>query len=641
MKNLLVLLVFRTVVFGGALVQRRIPSRTGRTGSVTNAPLREYNARHGEPKLRGAPRAASAPGPNLLIILADDLGVGDVRSLPSVSKLAARGVNFTDAHSQPLCSPSRYALLSGRHPNEGRPGWSGWGPGAKSAFRDNQRSLAAPLSAAGYRTGFFGKWGVGGQPEGMGSRPDLSWYERSTWVLSPEARAFGHRLQGGPRWHGFETSLILPSGIQAPPFAWFRDDVLMGDPARDATKWLDPGTCEPVGASAHHHPGGLSVTAVFAGNRKPEADCPIIAAPNVSDGIRTYASDQHDAVLLQEARRFLRHEGTHTARPFFLMVSTAAVHAPYTPPRSMAGRFIAGETATAFGDMLLDLDALVSALVASVEEANLLNDTLIVFTSDNGGTKCPDKLRNSWPRDYWRGDTPYDRDSRQRFCSHASNNPWSSGPLRGYKGSVYEGGHRVPMVWSWPARLSHGTTFPGLVSHTDLYRTLLSFAGGKSLAAAAPADSYDISDMLLGPSKSRTKHSARSQLLVSNPQGGSFSVCLRLGSLKLIISTPRVQCVLGTRCDVPTVTEEMYNLAADLGEAHDLLKGDSRGCVEALREQCEHHAFKSAHENMESCAETSRALCVRRRVITAGFHGDVLVAHFLHQRLNMPNATST
>ena len=161
------------------------------------------------------------------------------------------------------------------------------------------------------------------------------------------------------------------------------------------------------------------------------------------------------------------------------------------------------------------------------------------------------------------------------------------------------------------------------------------------IAAAAPADSYDISDMLLGPSKSRTKHSARSQLLVSNPQGGSFSVCLRLGSLKLIISTPRVQCVLGTRCDVPTVTEEMYNLAADLGEAHDLLKGDSRGCVEALREQCEHHAFKSAHENMESCAETSRALCVRRRVITAGFHGDVLVAHFLHQRLNMPNATST
>ena len=175
--------------------------------------------------------------PNVLVILADDLGIGDISAYsagaavatPFISELAASGVRFTDAHAHTLCSPSRYSLLSGNYVFRGRYTSSAWNVfNGHSQFRPGQQSLAAAFRDAGYETCLVGKWGIG---DGIAGLPDhLDPSESVDWLLRR-----GRRLAEGPSRWGFNYSLTVPAGIQAPPFAWFRNGELrVGDHGRCA-----------------------------------------------------------------------------------------------------------------------------------------------------------------------------------------------------------------------------------------------------------------------------------------------------------------------------------------------------------------------------------------------------------------------
>ena len=493
-------------------------------------------------------------GPSVLLILADDVGVGDAQRMPSVRALAGQGINFTDAHSSPLCSPSRYALLSGNSPLRQNRG-GGWGPDLESAFANGQRSIATVLQEAGFRTGFFGKWGIGGLPRGLNLSKIPLPIDRRSWMLSPAAAEWG-KIQG-PAEFGFDTSYWMASGIQAPPYAWFANDRLVGDPAVDGRIWR---------TATLEEPRGVSVTGLFEGgggpSHFPELQAEFEGAQS-ANGMQDWRSYDHDPIILEHARKFLR--GVDRNKPFFLQISTAAAHGPLTPPRELNGVRIAGVSDSPHSDMIHELDLLVSHIVQELSELERLESTLVIFTSDNGGTACELQCIDSFRAPtlaVWTRNNP---------CN-ASLPPCieSSGSLRGHKGSPHEGGHRVPMIWRWDARLPRAVAFDGLIAHTDLFRTLLSFAGIPIEPSGQQAlDSLDFSPVLTAPVEQWPSAPPTRAGLLTSLSTCRKGLSMRHGTLKLIVH-PDFSAQYPTS-QLPFQLE-LYDLHTDLAEANNLLE---------------------------------------------------------------------
>ena len=468
--------------------------------------------------------AWSAPRPNILFIVGDDVGWGDIRSnnpngqvsLPTLERLANEGISFTDAHtSAAKCAPSRYSLITGNYQWRGRLDWGTWEYKGGSQIRPGQDTLAELLKRAGYSTAFLGKYHLAADFFRKGSNDFASESDADSTV------DFSRVMVNGPGSQGFDYSFVAMRGIQAGPYAFFENDRLHGDPSALIT-WQ-------------------------VGNY---GDTRIV---NEGIGLPSWNTRQVGPTLLSKAVEFLdaHQQSAPTPGPFFMYFSTEAVHDPRKPPVSIDGRPVLGTTGLGVRtDMLVEIDAVVDALLRKLEQLGMLQDTLIIFTSDNGGTRV----------------------AVEQNAGHQT-----AGGFRGDKGSIYEGGHRVPLIMKWGPQafgtspLQQGTRIGALVGAQDVYATLADLTD-TPLADDQGRDSFSILPALMGQAtevRSSMVQEADFDAPDGSVPGGEFAY--RSGAWKLIFNINRMPASL-------------YNLASDPFETTNLLSRPEQSArVAAMR----------------------------------------------------------
>lgn len=380
----------------------------------------------------------NAAQPNILYLLADDMGYADAGFMgskeirtPELDKLARAGTILSSYYVQPLCSPTRATLMTGRYPT--RTGvYTIVRPHAPWGLKLEERTLPQALREAGYETAIVGKWHLGEFQE----------------AYRPTKRGFDHQYG---LWFG---AIDYFTHKRDDTLDWHRDDQ----------------PCKDEGYSTH--------------------------------------------LIAKEACRLIREKTSE--KPLFLYLPFNAVHAPHQVPDSYLKPYghLNGVRKT-YAGMVSAMDEAVGQVIAALKEKGLLDNTLIIFSSDNGGP-APGKVT-------------------------------SNGPLRAGKGTIYEGGIRVCAFASWPGHIPAGKTISEPLQGVDWYPTLLKLAGG-SLEQKSALDGRDIWPVLTEGEKS--PHDA---LLMCATKPGSAA--LRMGDWKLVHTEKH---------------DELYNLASDLGEAKDL-----------------------------------------------------------------------
>ena len=447
-----------------------------------------------------SPLAGAERPPNVLIFLMDDMGYGDVNALnpdgagfatPNLDALVAKGLTFTQAHSSAsVCAPTRYALLTGNHVYRGRLPGGTWSHFQGSQILPGQQTIADQLRDAGYTTAFFGKGHLGstflrkdGTPAKDFGETDLS-----------------QRFQDGPRDHGFDYSLTLPAGIQSEPYAFFQNDRL----TRWSNERMDWETFESD-ADARQH---------FRMEKRGKKKS-VYAMDN-------WSTETVGPLLMRDALGFIdRHVSEKGAEhPFYMHYCSQAGHSPYVPPIAFnpsdplntgdldaAGAVaIAGQTVNKRTDMILEADVALGLFVKKLAELGILEDTLILFTSDNGAAVGPS---STWSNPIYRDvkdSIPYggnrlevSAQNSQLIHRDAQGVAANGRPLRGEKGFVYEGGHRIPFIVRWDNGIPANQIIRDqLIGLHDVFATLASIAGA-TVDADQAHDSYDFSKVWRTP----------------------------------------------------------------------------------------------------------------------------------------------
>ena len=396
--------------------------------------------------------AAVAEKPNIVYILADDLGYGDVQALnlargkirtPHLDRLASQGMTFTDSHGgSSVCTPTRYGLLTGRY---------AWRTRLQKGVLDGsddppliaEKTLTVPalLRQHGYTTAAIGKWHLGFRSERPTATTDTPapTTKKSAKTMGNAGLPVGSRTIGGPTTRGFD-------------YFW--------------------------GCSNARTMSGL-----IENDRVIENLPPIEMLPRLERQAVNYLAEHAAAAK--------------TGKPFFLYVALTSPHTPILPTPEWQGKSGLG----AYGDFVMQTDAVVGEILAALDKHGLAANTLVIFTSDNGcspqaGTPELEKLGH-----------------------------FASAQFRGYKADIWDGGHRVPFLARWPGRIAPGTRSDQLICHTDLLATCAEILG-TSLPTDAGVDSVSILPVLLGTTRVPVRAS-----IVHHSIHGMFSI--REGAWKL------------------------------------------------------------------------------------------------------------
>lgn len=408
--------------------------------------------------------------PNIIFILADDLGYGDLScygatkvKTPQIDRIASEGIRFTDAHSpSSVCSPSRYGLLTGRY------GWrtrlQSWvcRPNDPLLIDTKRLTVASLLKKEGYATGCIGKWHLGFGD----TRPDWTYGE----------------LKPGPLEIGFDYYFGVPTSNNWPPYVYVENHRVFSHPEYDV--WVP----------SHRRDEDIAKT------------------------------------LTAKAVKFIEQSKDQS---FFLYFPTCNIHFPLTPHKQFYDSSDCGVRC----DFIVELDWSVGEILKTLDRLNLTNNTLLVFSSDNGGIPTDEKY------------------------GHKSN-----GELRGQKAQIYEAGHRVPYVARWPGQIKPRSTSDELICLTD-FMALCSAVLGVELPSDAAEDSYNILPALRGE---KLSHPIR-EALVHHSVDGTFAI--RQGDWKLILGTgdggwPPDKSPVKLRSGEPA--GQLYNLRLDPSEANNL-----------------------------------------------------------------------
>lgn len=468
--------------------------------------------------------------PNLVIVFADDMGYGDPRAYnprsriptPHIDDLARRGMRFTDAHTaSSVCTPSRYGLLTGRYPWRSRLPVgivNSWGGPVIDADR---LTLGKALQARGYRTACIGKWHLGWDwpVEGGSYLSD----ELDGINVGPDYEPFGERIdfarpvRAGPTTRGFDYYFgdDVPN---FPPYAFIENDRVLGNPT------------DRMPANKGQR----------AGPMLPRWDL-WSAQPTIT----------------ARAVEWLEERTKEPDEPFFLYMPLLGPHTPIVPNAAHRGKSEAGP----YGDWVHQMDAILGKLVAVLERTGTIDNTLVIFTSDNGSPA------RSGIGSFGATSTVTE------LYSHVPNAPW-----RGLKADAWEAGHRVPLVVRWDARIPPGSTSDRTVCLTDIFATMSEIAGF-AMPADAGEDSFSLAPLLFGEGTYRrtsTVHHSLSGLFAIR----KFGWKLILGDGSGGFSSPRGR-ILDIDADGPM---QLYLLDEDPRERRNLAGSRPDKSVELMGE---------------------------------------------------------
>ncbi|HCN28650.1 MAG TPA: arylsulfatase [Verrucomicrobiales bacterium] len=462
----------------------------------------------------------SPAAPNILLILADDLGYGDVRCYnadskvptPNIDKLAAQGMKFTDAHSPAtVCTPTRYSLMTGqmafRVPNGGTVFTGAGGP---SLIAKGRLTLPAMLKQHGYATAAIGKWHIG-----LTFRDASGGAIHSGRFEDVKRIDFSRRIDGGPLDHGFDHFFGTAC---CPTTDWLYAFI-------DGDRIPTPPTSPLDRSTLPKHP--------YANDCRQG-----LIAPD-------FDLEEVDMQFLQKSRDFIaEHVRNSPQKPFFLYHATQAVHLP-----SFAGKDFRGKTqAGPHGDFIAEFDHIVGELMQELETHSLAQNTLVILSSDNG----PEVTTIV----HMRADH-----------AHDGAKPW-----RGVKRDAWEGGHRVPFIVRWPGKVQAGTTSDQILCLTDILATVAAITGTE-LPHEAAEDSFN---ML--PALESTATAPIRPYLLTQAFAGQRTLSIRRGQWKYIAHRGSG----GNNYDKgelkpfalpdtdPETPAQLYDLATDPGETTNL-----------------------------------------------------------------------
>lgn len=407
--------------------------------------------------------ADAADKPNIIVILADDMGVGDVAhnggkaATPHIDRLAKEGMRFTDAHtSSSVCTPTRYALLTGRYNWRSPLKRSVLGGTSKPLIRNGETILARFLGRHDYHSSVIGKWhlGLGWQKLAKKREAEEGPTKGLGWDIDYTKKAVN-----GPVDLGFSEDFLYPASLDMAPYVYLRNDKATAIPTVSRTFWR-----ERWGAA-----------------------------------VKEMISDQVLPDFAREARAFIKRQAK-TEAPFFLYLPLTSPHTPITPSKRWLGKSGLGT----YGDFLMETDWVVGEVLAELDAQNIADETLVIFTTDNG---CSPEA-----------DLP----------DLAKKGHFPNGPLRGHKADIYEGGHRVPFVVRWPGKVAAGSESDRTLCQTDIFATCAEVIGqSDDLKASEAPDSFSFLLTLQG-----AEQVARPQI-VHHSITGSFAI--RKGDWKLCL----------------------------------------------------------------------------------------------------------
>lgn len=406
-------------------------------------------------------RFAVRTKPNIVYILADDLGYGDISSLnpdskiktPNVDRMAASGMRFTDAHSgSAVCTPTRYGVLTGRYAfrSELKRGvLKGY---SKPLIPTYRATVASFLKQQDYNTACIGKWHLG-----------------FDWALKDNAKKagdstvdFAGAITNGPTALGFDYFFGISASLDMPPYVYIENETPTAVPNR---------VVEGSKSPAMWRKGPIAHDFSFEG-----------VLPTLTDKAVDYIDGQAKA-----------------DEPFFLYFPLPAPHTPIVPTKEFQGK----SRMNPYADFVIQMDDTVGRVLEALERNNLTDNTLVIFTSDNG---CSPQANF---------------DELEKFGHDPSY------VFRGHKADIYEGGHRIPFIASWPALVKANTTSDQTICLTDLFATAADIVKA-TVPDTAAEDSVSILPALTGKALQPIR-----QATVHNSVDGSFSI--RQGKWKLVL----------------------------------------------------------------------------------------------------------
>lgn len=453
-------------------------------------------------------KANKSQNPNIIYILADDLGYGDVKcfnsegkiATPNLDNMAANGVKFTDVHtSSAVCTPTRYGILTGRY------NWrsslksgvlSGY---SKSLIKQERTTIAEMLKTQGYKTAYIGKWHLGWDWEIQKEDDKLN---RNSLQARPTVD-FSVPIKNGPLSHGFDYSFGFCGSLDMAPYVYVENNKSTMVPTKTTVSVDEKGVWRK----------GLT-------------------------------SDDFDHTnvlqdLTDKAVDYISKE-SKGKEPFFLYFPLPAPHTPILPTTAFLGK----SNTNMYGDFVMQVDDVVRQIREVLKKEGISENTLLVFTSDNG---CS-------PKADFEELAKVDHDPSYTF--------------RGTKADIFEGGHHVPLIVEWPEKALKNSSSNKIICTTDFFATCAELTGYQIQDTEAE-DSYSMLPLIIGKSDAEIR-----EYIIHHSINGSFAI--RQGDWKLNAcpgsggwSYPKPQDIKNENLDLPDM--QLYNLKSDIGETKNLI----------------------------------------------------------------------
>lgn len=399
--------------------------------------------------------------PNVVIILADDMGYGDVSSnnplartsTPNIDKMAERGIVFTEAHSGgAVCTPSRYGLVTGRYYFRAPERKQFWGY-LPPQIEQGRETVASLMSRSGYTTGCIGKWHLGLNWESKDTtRPPILDYKQPGYTNVD----FGRDIYDGPNSLGFDYSFILPASLDMPPYVFVKNNKVV-DPEVILTADVYPKTIkESVEVWDRRITG---VDDIYWGRgvwwRNGEMS-------------RSFRIEDCFDIIVNEGISFIKEQvASNPQKPFLLYLPLSGPHTPWVPNDKFKDKTALGT----YGDFIFQVDHAVEQVNNTLKLLKIEENTIVIFASDNGG--------------HW---------AEEDVQAYAHQSNWGR---RGQKGDIWDGGHHIPLIIQWPSKIKKGFTYSQTVSLVDLLATFSDLTG-QPIKQPYGEDSFSFFEVLNG-----------------------------------------------------------------------------------------------------------------------------------------------